>query len=1131
MGEIRGERVVFGRQDIVALHELPSAQAHDPMIVHCPLPTSSVKRVFGIFVGLLLLVALGFAGLIGAVEAGLFDKTLSTRAKMALGGAIGPRYTAQVGSTVIRFASGPRLALEARDVNTIERDSGRHLSRTESIRLVLDPLALFSGKIAISEIEADGIQLDTALLPAGKPIDVSGLRVDQIPNGLETLFRQLDMLRGFIDRGKTDAVRIAGLDLRLPVSKGKPLSVVLDEVEMRRDADGSLSLEGGVTIDGAPATLSVHAQSQGERTVSLSADIGGLVLTPFLMKWDVQGLPRQGLDGTLNLQLNAKRAEGDEKPSLALNLGIDKATFYSESIAQDVGKSDVSVIYDFDKNSLEFLQSTLRFGETTVPFTAAVIDLDRLDPKSQSGFGIDLLVSDGVAATAGTGVAPLAYGAKVTGRYVTGIKELQLERMAVSSPLGSMAGSMVVRFKGEGSPEISFGAQSPRVQTGAVKQLWPFWMAPKARTWALANIYGGTITNASIAVFIPQGRIPPGGGPLHLDETELSINFDMDDARLNVAGDIPPVRDVVAHFDLRGPRLTVGLKSGASFFPSGRSVAISGGEFVIPATYDKPLMAQIDMSVAGAADAVAELITYKPIKVLQRTGFEPTDFSGAIKADVQATFGLVNSQNPPSPVWRTHMQLAGVDLGKEITGRKIGDLDGTLDVDNQRAVLDAKGSVDKVPMDIHLVEPVDSGSKVQKERVITATVNNEQRDLLAPGLGEILSGSTKFELSRLDDDRQAVSVDLTRSVLSIPWLGWTKGSGVPAKAEFELSSDGPQVRIRDFQLTGQGFGAAGSLEFGKAGLVSADFSRVRLTGADNYGVKVKRGKSGYDIAVSGKKADIRPVIARMRSQQSGSGEKDDAAITLRADLDNILGFNDETISNVSLVYAARGSRIDRAEFSGVTESGQAIVVQTETGGDGSQIQVTSSDAGAVARFTDVYKRMQGGLLNLKLRAGKNSSWAGNVDIRTFRLANEQKLQSMVSTPVGNDGRSLNNAVRRDIDVSSERFQRGFARVIVQNDVVKIENGVVRGEQVGATFQGTLRDKQGNMDMTGTFMPAYGLNRLFAELPLVGVILGNGRDRGLLGITFRLQGSFAEPRLTVNPLSLIAPGVFRQIFEF
>ena len=34
MGEIRGEKVVFRRKDIVPLHELPSAQAHEPIVLH-----------------------------------------------------------------------------------------------------------------------------------------------------------------------------------------------------------------------------------------------------------------------------------------------------------------------------------------------------------------------------------------------------------------------------------------------------------------------------------------------------------------------------------------------------------------------------------------------------------------------------------------------------------------------------------------------------------------------------------------------------------------------------------------------------------------------------------------------------------------------------------------------------------------------------------------------------------------------------------------------------------------------------------------------------------------------------------------------------------------------------------------
>jgi hypothetical protein len=198
---------------------------------------------------------------------------------------------------------------------------------------------------------------------------------------------------------------------------------------------------------------------------------------------------------------------------------------------------------------------------------------------------------------------------------------------------------------------------------------------------------------------------------------------------------------------------------------------------------------------------------------------------------------------------------------------------------------------------------------------------------------------------------------------------------------------------------------------------------------------------------------------------------------------------------------------------------------------GNTISITSGDAGAVARFTNLYNRIRGGLLNVAVRALPDGLWSGSVDLRNFSLINESRLQSIVSTPVGEGGRSLNAAVKRDIDVSSAKFQRGFARVVYRNGALSVENGIVRGEQIGASFQGIVRDTAGRMDMTGTFMPAYGLNRLFAELPIIGAILGNGRDRGLLGITFKLEGPFEQPKLTVNPLSIIAPGIFRQIFEF
>ena len=51
------------------------------------------------------------------------------------------------------------------------------------------------------------------------------------------------------------------------------------------------------------------------------------------------------------------------------------------------------------------------------------------------------------------------------------------------------------------------------------------------------------------------------------------------------------------------------------------------------------------------------------------------------------------------------------------------------------------------------------------------------------------------------------------------------------------------------------------------------------------------------------------------------------------------------------------------------------------------------------------------------------------------------------------------------------------------------------------------------------------------IPILGQILGNGQEGGLIGITYRLSGAMASPTLVVNPISAIAPGIFRQIFAF
>ncbi|HEX2146544.1 MAG TPA: DUF3971 domain-containing protein, partial [Pseudorhizobium sp.] len=1046
MSEIRGEKVSFGKNEITPLHILPSAQAEDPIIVHCPPPRSRVRK-FGrllVLVSMLVLVAIGSAFI--AIEGGAVDGALSTRAGAALNDALGPRYSASVGSAAIRFDSDFRLALEARDVHIIERASGQHLSRTAALRMAVDPLALLSGRVRIRHMEADGMQLDAGALPAGDPMPLAKVRVDALPALLEQVFQRLDETRGLMERTGTDSVRLSGLEILLPAAPGRtPIALEITSLALARSAPGEITVTGDVTLDGHPAELRATAAVINGVSSSLRASVTGMDVTPFLLRRAEDGAPRDGIEGSADLEIAAVRAREISAPSIKATLRASQGRFYFDGVEQELSGGVINATYDFNKEALELVDSEMQFGTTVLPLTGAIVDLNRLDSnETRPGFGLSLLVSGGRATAAGSGEAPTVFDLRATGRYLSAAREIEFGDMLISSPLGSMAGSLMVRL-GDQSPEISFGGQMPKMDVAGVKQLWPFWMARKPREWVIQNLFDGTISNGSIAVFIPAGRMKGPGHPLDLDRNELQISFDIDDTRLNMPGAMPPLRDLKAHFDLKGENMKVGVESGMSYLGSGRTVTLAGGEFSIASTYSNPLMADLVANVSGAADAIAELANSRPLNALKGTDFKPDDFSGNATAVVNARLGLLSDQDPPEPVWSADLKLTDVGLASEFAGRRINGLDGQLKIDPQAARLQADAVIDGVPAEVTLVEPVGGNSTVTRERIIKASLDNGQREKLVPGLSDIVDGTITAELTRLDDARQSVVLDLTRSALSVPWLGWTKGSGVPAKADFVIDSQGTNESIRDFRLSGEGFGAQGEMSLSDGRLQSAQFSQVKLSPADDYHVSLKQGRDGFDVSVSGASADMRPILKRLRSGSLRSSEGDSSdpvRATIRVKLERMIGFGDEQLSGASLLFEMDTEGVEKADFSAVTKSGEAVVSRL-TKKD--TVSITSGDAGAVARFTDIYSRINGGLLNVSIRAQRNDVWSGSVDVRNFSLINEARLQSLVSTPVGQEGRSLNAAVKRDIDVSSAKFQRGFARVVYRDGAFTLENGIVRGE--------------------------------------------------------------------------------------
>ena len=249
--------------------------------------------------------------------------------------------------------------------------------------------------------------------------------------------------------------------------------------------------------------------------------------------------------------------------------------------------------------------------------------------------------------------------------------------------------------------------------------------------------------------------------------------------------------------------------------------------------------------------------------------------------------------------------------------------------------------------------------------------------------------------------------------------------------------------------------------------------------------------------------------------------KVDADVDLR--LDAVLGFNGEVVRSVDAKMSRRGGTIKNFILSGKLGRDAPITAELKPRGQGmgrEVIYLETNDAGAFFRFNDMYSKVVGGQLSLAMDPPtvEPSAKEGLMNVRDFTVKGEVALDRIAA---GGPGGIQNG-------IFFSRLRAEFTR---QNGQLTVREGVVKGPSIGGTIEGT-RDYVGNqVRMSGTFVPLYGLNNMFGQIPVLGLFLGGGSNEGLFAVTYEVVGTPSAPVLHINPISAMLPGVTRKIMEF
>ena len=679
------------------------------------------------------------------------------------------------------------------------------------------------------------------------------------------------------------------------------------------------------------------------------------------------------------------------------------------------------------------------------------------------------------------------------------------------------------RFDYSGNePHLAFGVAGTRMPVTALKRLWPIFAAADVRTWVEDHIFGGTVERLVVAGNAPLEDFKHNGPPTPDDG--LSVDIETSGTTLRPLPSLPAIRDADLTVRVTGRNAVINLGRGTVEAAPGRKLNIASGVFEVPDTHPKPAPARASFRMDGTVPAAAALLASEGLRDTVGITLDPASTRGTISALVNVKLALARKMPQDSSSYTINADLTNFAADKLLLGQRVEapvlkaiatpdgyQIKGDARINGTLASIDLRKQKGDADPELHLQSVIDEAA----------------RRRLGMDLGTAVSGAIPIKVvARVGangvDDGLNVEADLTPVKIDNLLPGWVKAAGRPARATYTMTKTGKTTRLDDLSIDGSGANVRGSVEFDNANEIqSANFPTFALSDGDKMSLKADRSNDGVlRVTMRGDIYDGRNFV-----KTSLAGATADKSKQKQTDLDldlkvgTVAGHNGETLRGLDLKMSRRSGHI--RSFLMTSKIGRDTPLNGDLrvrSRDNHQvIYFETDDAGALFRFTDMYPRMYGGQMWVAMDppTQEQAPQVGTLNIRRFAVRGEPALEKVVSG-------APNAAGASGVDFSEMRadFTRSPGKM-------SIRDGIVRGPLVGATIEGNIDYVRDDVHLRGTFVPFYGINNMFGQIPIVGLFLGGGNKEGLVGINYEAVGPPGAPRITVNPVSAIAPGLLRK----
>jgi uncharacterized protein involved in outer membrane biogenesis len=920
--------------------------------------------------------------------------------------------------------------------------------------------------------------------------------------------------------------------------KIEPTRIVVDRpvLALTRDADGNFSFRVGnpdmppdqMALDNALQVLApLRPDAPWSRLRRIAIRDATIVVDD-----KVSGHVWRADRAAATLERGDDGAQGDL--SLAVVLGGSTPELHaSYHYAAASRKLDLEVAADgIDPVALAPLSSILApLAQVQFPVSGtAGLRFDLAAWKAEGG-RIDLGFGAGRIATEllASGGLPVASG-ELHAEYDPASAELRLDKLAldlnggtglvIDGKLGGLKPQLISAGALPASLAGTLGVTVTHVPAARLDALWPRGVSSGGRNWVAANLSDGILDQLAVQLGV---TIDPVSLAADFSAPRGTMRFH--DLTVDYFNGLPPAKKVSGTAALTGRRLDFTLNGGVL-----KSLKASGGTVSITDIGAPVETLTVDVGLAGALQDALEAIDAKPLRYAHEAGIDPARAGGKVDVQLHFKLPLLKDLKLDQVDYGAKATLSGVSYAKVAFDRPLADGNFTLDLGHAGVHAQGSGKFDGAPatIDGNLYFHPKTGLRT-RYRIGLALDDEARRRLDWDFAADRLTGPVAVDLTYTvpaNGTKAEVNaaLDLSAAALTCDEAGWKKAPQLPASAKIALTLDNdvvvgsPQV---DIKAPGLDARFAVTLDRDDKRVERVDIRRLVLADNDIAGSVSRRAGGGWQADISGPRLDLHKPLKRALSDD---GPPNLVPLGIDAHVGQLVLGPHRAAQDVSAALLREGGVWRTIKVDGRYANGHRLALSI--GGVDRKLHFESDDLGAALALFGIADNVVGGRLAIDGSVAETDGHhfiRAHIDGTDYRLVRAPALAKLLSLTSLDGIAGLMSG--SGIPFTNLRGDVSFAR-----GRIGIDRLFAYGGALGVTAQGWINPGQDEIEISGTLAPAYGLNSVLGNFPVLGSILMGGEGQSLFAASFRLAGSNDDPTVMVNPLSALTPGLLRHLFD-